>query len=113
MLFQRIAYGIYVLISVVLLYLLFFMAYFNSTIVQISCSEQEVPKRVTCACVCMVELTCLDNSCLLAIVYVPEYLEALAVRNYVPDSGTTSQQLQHLFPALLVRGQSCSCVLNK
>ena len=23
-------------------------------------------KRVTCACVCMVELTCLDNSCLLA-----------------------------------------------
>jgi len=104
----------------------FFMAYLNSTLVQIrSYSEQEVPIRVTCGMrlICMVELpqsfhlclhqVCLDNSCLRACVYVPEYVEALAVRNYVPDSGTTSQQLQHLFPALLVLGQSCSCVLNK
>ena len=58
------------------------------------------------------------NSCMHVYVYVhvPEYLEALAaVRNYVPDTGATSQQqLQHLFLALrLVRGQSCSCVLNK
>jgi hypothetical protein len=50
-------------------------------------------------------------------VYVPdEYLEAPAVRNYVADTGATSQQqLQHLFPAPLARRrQSCSsCVLDR